>query len=205
MSEHLSALQLDEQASGAAVDPHLASCAECTARLEVLKQQRAAFLARADAQAFAQKLVTRHAAPPPSRASRAFLLLAPLAASLLIFFLWPRGEPGDGQRIKGAPMVMLLDARGTPVTTARVGDELSLALRFSGNEPRQVTVTVIAADGKREPLWSGAVQPNERAVPTRLVVTPGNVEVIADFAPPASQALRVGVAHDLASTKLEVE
>ncbi|MBL8912169.1 MAG: hypothetical protein JNM17_15870 [Archangium sp.] len=207
MSEHLSALQLDEQAMGSPANPHLASCGECTAKLEALKKQNAVFLARADAKSFEAKLLEKHVAPPPSRLSRVVLMIAPLAAAVLLFVVWPKADPvvDGGDRVKGAPLVMLLDARGAPVTTANVGDELSLALRFSGTEARKVTVSAIDANGKREELWSGSVPPNERAVISKLKVTPGNVEVVADFAPPPSQSLRVGVTHDTASTKLEVK
>lgn len=208
MTDHLSAFQLDEQATGSAIDPHLASCAECTAKLEALKKRNAAFLARGDARSLEAKLIEKHVAPPPSRVSRAVLMLAPLAAAVLLFVVWPKSEvsdPVDGDRVKGAPLVMLLDAKGATTTSAVVGDELTLAVRFSGTEARKVTVTAVDASGKREELWTGSVLPNERAVISKLKVTPGSVEVIADFAPPASQSLRVGVAHDVASTKLEVK
>lgn len=205
MSEHLSALQLDEQATGALADPHLATCPECTEKLDALKKQNAAFLARKDAKAFeAQLLDAQVMAAPPSRLMRVALMIAPLAAALLVFFLWPRTEPVQSDQVKGAPMVMLLDAKGDVVTAAKVGDKLSLALRFSGSEPREVTVSAVDASGKREELWKGTVAPNERAVISKVVVTPGDVEITADFAPPASQGLRVGARRDSATTRLEV-
>jgi hypothetical protein len=201
---HLSALQLDEQLTGAPPDAHLETCAECRRRLEQAKRDHAALLARPAARALEAKLLERHAARPLSAPLRTVLWLAPLAASLLLFFAWPRGAD-DGDRVKGAPMVMLLDDKGVAVTSARVGDALSLAVRFSGAEPRQVTVVAVDATGKRDKLWAGSVRPNERVALSQLVVTPGNVEVIAEFAPPASQALRVGVAPVTASTRLEVK
>ncbi|MFT3707587.1 MAG: hypothetical protein QM817_07940 [Archangium sp.] len=205
MSDHLSALQLDELAAGGVPDAHLNSCTECTAKFEALKKQNEAVLAMPQARALESKLISQHVAKPLAAPMRALLVLAPLAASLLLFFLWPKDSIEEENRIKGAPMVMLLDAKGATVTTAKVGDALSLALKFSGTEKRKVTVFAADTSGKREQLWSGDVQPNERAVISTLQVTPGDVEVIAEFGPPASQSLRVGVQPIIVSTKLEVK
>lgn len=201
MSDHLSALQLDEVAAGGAAHPHLTSCAECTAKLEALKKQNAVVMAMPQARALESKLMAQHVAKPLAAPMRALLVLAPLAASLLLFFLWPKPPVDEDGRIKGAPMVMLLDSKGSTVTSAKVGDELSLALRFSGDQPRKVAVFAIDATGKKESLWAGEVKPGEKSVITKLQVTPGNVEVVAEFSPPA---LRVG-AVESASTKLEVK
>jgi hypothetical protein len=181
-TEHLSALELDEQATGAVVSPHLASCAECTAKVAARKAEAAAFLLRPDAKAMANAIVERHAKPETTRVPKLVLVLGPLAAALLLFFAWPRAEqPID--RIKGTAAVFLLDETGTPVTTAKPRQELVLAVRVPGDEHERVKVQVtsIEPDGGREALYGGTVEANGRAQLMKLEVTPGDVRLEAEF------------------------
>lgn len=175
MSEHLSALQLDEIAAGLAAAPeHLTGCAPCTQRLEALQAQHAAFLARPEAKRQLERL-----APAPTRRSvvRWLAVAAPLAAGLALLLAWPGEQPSD--RIKGAPTVMLLDEQGTPVTRARVGQTLTLAVGSAGFT--KVRVFAIDAAGAREDLFAGPVAAGARVPLRQLEVTPGNVSVVAEF------------------------
>ena len=176
MSEHLSALQLDEIAAGLAPAPeHLAGCAECGQRLEALRKERAAFLARPEAKRQLERL-----APAPERRSflRVLAIVVPLAAGLALFFAWPRTPPVE-DRIKGAPTVVLLDGSGTAVTHAAPGTKLTLAVG-TGGFPR-VRVFSLDAQGKKEPLYSGPVAAGARVPLMQLEVTPGDVTVTAEF------------------------
>lgn len=181
-TEHLSALELDEQATGAPVSAHLASCPECTAKVEARKAEAAAFVLRPDSKAMANAIVERHAKPETTRIPKLVLVLGPLAAALLVFFAWPRPEqPTD--RIKGTAAVFLLDETGTPVTTAKPGQELVLAVRVPGGEHERVKVqiTSIEPDGGREALYGGSVEANRSERLMKLEVTPGDVRLEAEF------------------------
>lgn len=175
MSEHLSALQLDELAAGLAPAPeHLAGCPGCSARLEALRQERAAFLARPEARQQLERL-----APPPQRRPflRGLALVVSLAAGLALFLAWPRAPVED--RLKGAPTVALLDETGNAVTHAAPGTKLTLAVG-TGGFPR-VRVFALDAQGKKEPLYSGPVAAGARVPLLQLEVTPGDVTVTAEF------------------------
>jgi hypothetical protein len=175
MNEHLSALQLDEIVAGLNPAPlHLAGCAECSQRVEALKKESAAFLARPEARAQLERL-----SPAPQRRSflRVLAIAVPLAAGLALFFAWPR--PGVEDRIKGAPTIALLDEAGNAVTHAAPGRKLTLAVGAAGF-PR-VTVTAVDASGKIDALYSGPVAAGARVPLMQLEVTPGDVTVTAVF------------------------
>lgn len=189
MTEHLSALQLDEVAAGLAPAPeHLASCSECSKQLAQLRAESAAFLARPEAQRQLGQLL-----PPPRRRPllRLLAIALPLAAVLALLLSWPRAPVED--RIKGTPTVMLLDGTGSPVTHAAPGTKLTLVVGAAGF-PR-VTVFTIAEDGTKEPLYAGAVAAGARVPLMKLEVTPGDVTVMAVFERDAeSQSVSVRLA-----------
>lgn len=187
MSEHLSALQLDEVAAGLSPAPeHVAACSQCSSQLGALRAQSAAFLARPEAKRQVEAL-----APAPRR--RSFLWLAvPLAAGIALSFAWPREVPED--RLKGSPTVVLLDGAGNAVTHAAPGTQLTLAVGAAGFS--RVQVFAVDAEGKQESLYSGAVAAGARVPLTQLVVTPGDVTVTAVFeggAEPRRVSVRLSV------------
>ncbi len=177
MSDHLSSLELDEVASGlSAGPPHLASCAECRARVSAVKQQNAALLARPEAKRQREALLP---AAPRRSTLRLVAVLVPLAAALALFFVWPRPATPTGDRIKGAPSVVLLDDHGNAVTHARPGQQLTLAVGAPGF--KRVAIFTTGTDGGREPLWAGSIEDGPRVQLMQLEVTPGDVEVTAEF------------------------
>lgn len=182
-TDHLSPLELDEQAAGAAPAAHLSSCAACAEKVAARRRSAAEFLLRPESKAMAAAVVERHAAPETTRIPRVVLLFGPLAAALLIFFAWPKPATEPGDRIKGSAAVFLLNETGTPVTSARPGQELVLAVRVPGaaNERVKVQVTSVEPDGGREALYGGTVQANERERLMKLEVTPGDVRLEAEF------------------------
>lgn len=189
MTEHLSALQLDELAAGLTTPPeHLASCPQCLKQLAQLRAESAAFLARPEAQQQLGRLL-----PPPQRRplGRLLAIALPLAAVLALLLTWPKAPVED--RIKGAPTVMLLDGTGNPVTHAAPGTKLTLVVGSAGF-PR-VTVFTLAEDGTREPLYAGPVAAGARVPLMKLEVTPGDVTVVAVFERDAeSQSVSVRLA-----------
>ncbi len=188
MSDHLSALALDELAAGLTPDEpaHLATCAPCRDRLAALRAANATFLAQPKAKAQLDRLA------PPRRLPWGRLVALPLAAALALFVLWPR--PPTGDLIKGAPTVVLLDAAGNVVKEAKPGQRLDLAVGAPGFH--RVTVYATGPDGKREQLYSGAIGDAARTTVMQLEVTPGDVEVTAEF--------EDGARHALVSTHLKV-
>lgn len=186
MSQHLSALQLDELAAGLAEVPaHLASCPECTGRLEALRKEQSAFLSRPEAKRQLEQL-----APAPRRTFLRVLAIAvPLAAGLALFLAWPSAPVED--RLKGAPTVLLLDEGGNSVTHAPPGSKLTLAVGSAGR--RTVEVFAVDEGGKRELLYSGEVAAGARVPLTQLEVTPGDVTVTAVFDHEVSVSVRLAV------------
>ncbi len=175
MSEHLSALQLDEVVAGFGEAPaHLSHCAQCRQRVEQLRVESVAFMARPEAKRQLEAL-----APKPARGSflRVLAIALPLAAGIALFFAWPRAVPED--RVKGAPTIMLLDGAGNTVTHAAPGSRLTLAVGAAGFS--RVEVFAVDAEGKKESLYSGAVTAGARVPLTQLEVTPGDVTVTAVF------------------------
>lgn len=185
MSEHLTALQLDEVVAGLGeAPPHLATCAQCLARVAALKAQSAAFLARPEAKRQLEAL-----SPPPRRSLMAPILALAAAAAIALFFAWPREVPEE--RLKGAPSVVLLDSAGNTVTHASPGSRLTLAVGAAGFQ--RVEVFAIDAAGKKEPLYSGKVAAGARVPLAQLEVTPGDVTVTAVFARDGTEQKTVSV------------
>lgn len=198
MSEHLSSLELDEASIAETPPAHLASCAECQQKVEQRRSAAAVFLSQPRAKAVGAQLVEKHGLKRSS--PRWWLAVAPLAAGLVLFFAWPRTPPPEPvDRVKGSAMLLLLDGQGQPVTSAHPGEELVLAVRVAAppNTPVRVQVVTVDAQGTRDPIFGGPVNANERADLMKLVVTPGDVKLQADF--------QVGDAHQTAELALEVK
>ena len=203
MSEHLSALQLDEVAAGVAPRPaHLEHCGSCRDRLEERQRADVALLQSPEAKRRLAALVSRAQEPAgvaasPARWRRVVLLAAPLAAGLALFLAWPRDSLTDGTRLKGAPTVMLLDGSNRQVVRAAPGQMLTLVVGSGGFS--HGAVFAIDANGKAETLWpkDGATYaPLPAGAEVRLVeleVTPGDVTVKAAFANEARPLTEEGV------------
>lgn len=188
MSDHLSALVLDEVAAGLVpAPPHLADCATCRERLATVQASRAAFAQHPEAARVLGRLTAATPAPAVSRRRFVPFLAAGLAAAagLLLLVQYP-SDADDGTRLKGAARVELLDERGVSVTRAAVGQRLTLAVGSAG--ATHAVVFAEGADGSRTQLWpeTGAALaplPGGARVPLlKLDVTPGAVTVIARFA-----------------------
>lgn len=187
MSEHLSPLQLDEIAAGLVPAPeHATSCAQCGQRLEELRRQSAAFLARPEAR---QQLQQLSPAPPRRSFLRVLAVAIPLAAGVALFLAWPRAPVED--RIKGAPTVMLLDGSGQAVTHAAPGQKLTLAVGSAGFS--RVRVVAVDAAGKKDELYSGPIAAGAKVPLMQLEVTPGDVTVTAEFEGGTTASVRLAV------------
>lgn len=195
MADHVSSLQLDTLAAGlpvdAAVPAHVQSCAECQAKLDAAKAARAAVLRSPQFEATLAKL---QPAPVQQRPRWLAPVLA-FAAALLVLVIGSRFvRPADDTLLKGAQTVELL-RDGAPVTQAKVGEKLTLAVGAGG----QSAVAVFTLDGKGEvevllpstPVAKGARVP----VGNQLEVTAGSLAVFACFGadPLKTDALRAEV------------
>ncbi len=186
MNTHLSALELDEIASGLAPKvPHLAECETCSARLKSFEENALAFGARPQAQILRERLVAK--ATSTGRRRRLALILVPLAAALALFFVPQlRNENQSQSRIKGAPTVALLNAKGVSVRDAAPGEQLTLSVGGAGFRFARVVVT--ESDGTTAQVWPiegkhyGRLPQGASASLRELVVTPGDVVVTASFA-----------------------
>lgn len=173
MSTHLSPLELDEAASGLLVDQaHLETCDECRSLVAQRLAQNAKFLQQPRAKAQFEAL-----ASPRKRIPLRFALVAfPLAAALALFVFLPRTAD---ERLKGAPTVTLLDQAGNVVTHAPPGQQLTLAV--GSTDFPHVKVSARADDGSSSTLFEGDVARGARVPVMKLEVTPGNVQLTADF------------------------
>ncbi len=207
MGEHATALQLDTLAAGlpldAAVPAHIAGCAACQAKLDAVKAERAAVERSPQFEATLKKLQPP-AEPAPRR--RPLGLALAIAAVLLLLvvggrFLFPRD---DGTILKGGPTVELLKD-GAPVTQAKVGDRLTLAVGAAGAS----TVAVYARDRKGRVdvlIRPQPVEPGTRVpVGNVLEVTAGSIDVFACFGPTRQDVAAMKTQLDFcAKTRLEV-
>lgn len=206
MGEHASALTLDSLAADLPVDlptsSHVATCGVCRAKLEELKTERAALMQTPRFNALLEKLQ-----PPVQKKTMprwAPVVLALAAALLLI--VGTRFLPADdGTLLKGQQTIELLKDGASPVTRARVGDKLSLAVGGAG----QKAVAAFAVDEKGEvalllpstPIAAGA----RVTVGSVLEVTPGSLVVFGCFGdhPLPVDTLRAEIFSRLGKTPLE--
>lgn len=209
MTEHLSSLQLDELAAGLAPEPpHLADCAECRARLDALRAARAAFAQHPDAARVLWRL-TDAPAPIPLPRRRLMPLVAAGALALAAGLVLILQQPFDDEtpRLKGAPTVELLDETGAPVTRAKVGQSLTLAVGGAGAQ--YAAVFAEEPGGARTLLWPQAgatlapLEPGARVRLRQLEVTPGAVTVRARFGETPAALDAAGLVE--ATVRLEVE
>lgn len=191
MSEHLSALALDEAAAslplGADAQAHVQACAQCRARIEALKADNARVLASPHGVAVRNELVGRHAAKA-ARPSRRWILpaLSALAAAVVLFVFVPRPSvPSDQDRLKGSPAIAVL-RDGTTITSARVGERVGLQLSPAGLSHAAVFAV---DDGEVVRLWPRASESMARLKREGIVtlddafeVTAGSVTLHAAFA-----------------------
>ncbi|MDP1921651.1 MAG: zf-HC2 domain-containing protein [Myxococcales bacterium] len=189
MSEHLSPLALDELAVGDpndAAKAHLDGCASCRLKLDAVKA--AALQVRSMPgfeQTFAALDTERPAVAPPKKPRRLWPALVavavPLAAALVFLVMSPRD---DGSRLKGAPTVELL-LKDQPVTTARPGDTVTLAVGGAGKT--HVLVLAVDASGVVSRLWPQEPQSAPIGAGARVSlspsfdVTPGSLVLVGFF------------------------
>lgn len=179
MTEHASALALDEVAAGLSTGEalaHVQACPSCRARLAEVASGREAVLADPQLRKTFARLPEA-----PGRRRWAWLLAAPAVAALL--FVAVRPEPG--LRAKGSAGIDLVAEPGHDAAAPRVGDRMEL--RLSSGNHRYVLVAAVDESGHATPLLhagpvtearSAALAPGSRvAVP--LLVTAGAVRLVA--------------------------
>ncbi|MDP3499157.1 MAG: hypothetical protein Q8S33_02440 [Myxococcales bacterium] len=207
MSEHLSPLALDELAAGDpndAAKAHLDGCASCRAKLDAV---RAAALQVSAMPAFEQTFAALDTerpavAPLPKKTRRLWPALVavavPLAAALVFLVMSP---PEDDTRLKGAPTVELL-VKDRPVTTARPGETVTLAVGGAGNT--HALVLAIDTSGAVSRLWPQEPQSAPIAAGARVTlspsfdVTPGSLMLVGFFteaSQPAAPVLAAVESH----------
>jgi hypothetical protein len=189
VSEHLSALALDELAVGDLNDAaaaHLEGCDGCRARLRQVKEAALHVTSMPDFERTLDALeLVRPLKSPPSQKRRKFLALTALAVSLaaavIVLVLVPRR---DDTRLKGTPTVELL-LNDRPVTSGRPGDTLTLAVGGAGHT--HAVVVAVDANGAVSRLWpveerAGAIAPGARVLLSpSFDVTPGSLLVLGFF------------------------
>ncbi|MCY1033010.1 hypothetical protein OV207_16180 [Corallococcus sp. BB11-1] len=189
MAEHLSRLELDEWLSG--LDPtgrmgaHVASCGTCGPVAEELRRARESSLRAPRAETVFAKLEAKRAQPARTRWSWGGPLVVALAVGLTLVVYVPKGTE-DGVRLKGSVALRLLSEGGAPVTNARPGERVTLAVGTGTH--RDVLVLAVDEAGAVDVLWpqggrtSGKVEPGaEVKLSPPLEVTPGSVALHAFF------------------------
>ena len=184
MVDHLSPLVFDTVAAGLpyadTARVHLESCDTCRSRLGAVKIERASTMMSAR---FASGL--QRVAPPPVRRMPRWttpVVGLALAASLVAIVGYRFSTPAsDGTLLKGAVSVELLKDGTTPVTQARVGDKLVLAVGGAGYS--QVAVFAVSEKGEASVLFGWAPVAAGARVPVGkgFEVTPGSSAVFACF------------------------
>ena len=226
-SPHLSALALDEAAAGIpspTQTEHLNACADCSAK--VAQRVASASALRTTPEAERRKLLLREAAqriersaaseeqkspwwslPPWMKYGVAFASLVVVVGVGLRVTQTSPTPAGEEVRLKGAATVELVDARGSRVGEAKVGD--AVRLRVGGAGAKFAAVLSVDEAGNVEVVWpkdsdvTRAVAPGA-AVPLgeAFEVTPGSFALHAFFtdAPealkPAMAALRESAAQE---------
>jgi hypothetical protein len=203
MSEHLSALALDEAAAGEALAPevraHLDGCAACAQKVQARKEQGAALVASSEGRrrleavsATVEAKPARGPAPVHPLVRLAFVASLPIAAALTLFLLSPRTV----ERLKGGVSVELIDSTGTAATRVVVGQRLQLAAGPAGRS--FALVFTVSEGGAVTQVWpedrrqADPIPPGSRTIliPS-LEVTPGSFTVHACFADEAVSAAPV--------------
>ncbi len=184
MVEHLSALVFDTVAAGLpfaeTARTHLDGCADCRARLDAVKNERASLMNSARFAAGLQKV-----APPPVRKVPSWttpIIGLALAASLVAIVGYRTfASQTDTTLLKGAVSVELLKDGATPVTQAKVGDRLALVVGGAGYA--QAAVFVVSLKGVVTPLsaWAPVAAGARVPVGSGFDVTAGSFAVIACF------------------------
>jgi hypothetical protein len=177
VSEHVSALVLDELASGPGPsNAHVESCEQCRAKLNALKTQ-----AQASRASFGYaRTKARVLAPKPSPWRWVALVATPLVAAGLFFVALHSGQQ-EGDRLKGTPSIDFVRADGVAVTDVRPGTHLKLKVGAAGFT--HALALAVDDKGAVEQLWpqDGAddTLPGRGVVmlPRELEATPGPVTV----------------------------
>ncbi|WP_224241023.1 hypothetical protein [Hyalangium gracile] len=227
MSDHLSALALDEVAVGGPRPPHLESCVACQGRLERLRTHADATRADPRFLRVRNQVRSEQARTKESRAPRwrlGWVVVPALAAAVAVLVVRrPTGEPwtiGDGPpgvRVKGQPAVELIrlaDGAVNPVLSE--GDQVELKLRGGGH--RFALVVSVDGSGQPEQLWPGSGNTSgalsEAQTTPRFQVTEGDFVVHAFYSDrplgldevrgwlPAPKQLPAGVTHTSVSLKV---
>jgi hypothetical protein len=180
VSEHVSQLVLDELLAGAAPNAHVEGCADCKARLEVLKTHASASRANFAYARTRARVTSPSPAPMPWRWIAA--LLIPLAA-LVLFFVVPHTATtqGEGERLKGSASLDLITPDGVSVTHVRAGTRLKLKVGAGGFT--HALAVAVEDNGTVEQLWPAPggddTLPGTGFVtlPRELEATPGPVTV----------------------------
>lgn len=179
MADHLSALTLDTLAAGLPVDAthsaHLASCPACQARLDAVKAERAQVMKLPAFEAVRGQL-----APAPRELPR-WLVPVIAFAAVVLAIVGSQFLEGDKTILKGGASVELLRDARTPVTEARVGDRLTLAVGADGKGA--VVAYSLTAAGKLELLLPSTEVGTGTRVPVgnAFEVTAGSIAVFACF------------------------
>ncbi len=201
MSGHLSRLALDELVVGDASPPaHLASCAQCQARLARLRE--AAGAAR-EAPEFAwtrTRVLSRSTGSAPSRPLPGWWRWAlPLALALGLAPVVLLREQQAAVRVKGGPFVSVVrQADGAVDGPLSPGDVVTLSLKTAPY--RYVLVFATDTAGRVSLLWpSRGTQSGDPAtltLPPTFIVTPGDFVLDAFFsdAPLPAEPGRVALA-----------
>ena len=129
---------------------HVAGCSRCGPYVEALRAEAAAFARARPPELFLKQVERRAAAAKPERPWWRWLMIAaPLAAALVVFFLFPRGPVDDGVTMRGPPLRVFLkrgDAEPSvlaPDARVKPGD----SLRFSYDAPSNGYLAVFELDG----------------------------------------------------------
>jgi hypothetical protein len=171
VSEHVSALRLDELVAEGRSDPHVEGCAECQKKLDALKTEAAASRASFGF----SRTRARVMVPEPSRWRLIALGAVPLLAAVLFFFAIQLGQR-EGERLKGTPTLELITTDGSSVTAVRPGTHLRLKVGAAG-------FTHAKAFAGDEQLWPEAGADDRLpgtgvvTLPRVFEATPGSVTV----------------------------
>ncbi len=212
MADHLSALVLDELASGLPASgeakAHAQACPQCQLRLEGLRAARQAAKGAPQFERVWAKV--RHAPPEPERTSRWGWMAAPLGAmalAMLLVLVVPGGEPPNESRLKGTSSFRVLSAQGgQPISRANPGDRVVLAVGSAGHP--YGLVLGVDESGAVSLVWpmgtfeSGQVPsgPEARLDPP-FEVTEGSLELFALF---SDKPLELAVAQRAMEQAVEV-